>query len=214
MNRIFQWPCADFVTFVRSINDGVLTGSAFQDLCCIVQSPMKLRGCSVSFDGSQPPLSSMKRFSNLRTSSLKVSTSCQQSSGRLSFSRKQFTTLSLALATLPSSSRTCFRSANRRFKVSMSRCTVGVSRSGLLGTLVASRPDSQSPIRLKRGFSMRPAEWASGSAGLEGGVNGSLETASEADISFCEAWAWSLSSSEVTRDWICRSRSLARVESV
>lgn len=70
---------------------------------------------------------STQLFSSLRTSSLNDSTSCQQSSGRRSFSSRHRTTSPRAFSTLSGRGRSCFRLWRRARRASTSADTVRLS---------------------------------------------------------------------------------------
>jgi len=70
---------------------------------------------------------STQLFSSRRTSSLNASTSCQQSSGRRSFSRRQRTTSPRAFSTVSGNGRSCFRLSRRARSASTSADTACLS---------------------------------------------------------------------------------------
>lgn len=143
---------------------------------------------------------STNSLSNRPTSRLNVSTSFQQSSGRRSFVLKQVTTSSFAFSTAGSTCSSFFRASSFFFISTISFDTL-LWLIFCLRCLSASAVDE---VRASPIFST--SEGSSGAAG-------SSERVSETCESFAASWAWSFSSSDLTRAWIWSSRFFDRVES-
>lgn len=130
--------------------------------------------------------------SNFLTSCLNVSTSFQQSSGRLSFFLKHLITSSLALLTDASSfstSTTFFLCSSLAFSAATSFCT-------------ASRPNWRS---------VSPADLSEDESDVGGSSEDSFSVRS---LNTWSSRACNRLSSSATRAWMCNSKVLARVESV
>jgi hypothetical protein len=143
---------------------------------------------------------STNSLSNRPTSRLNISTSFQQSSGRRSFVLKQVTTSSFAFSTAGSTCSSFFRASSFFFISTISFDTL-LWLIFCLRCLSASAVDE---VRASPIFST--SEGSSGAAG-------SSERVSETCESFAASWAWSFSSSDLTRAWIWSSRFFDRVES-
>lgn len=165
----------------------------------------------------QETIFSTQLLSIFATSRLKVSTSCQQSRGRRSFSRRQFTTPSLAFSTEGSRSRIFRRSASFERRASSSSFTLLLSRSRdtvvVASTCVVSAAEP-GPAKGTRGASrditgFRPLV-------LESADPASFASASLFSMScnVCFSRARMRSSSSATRFWMWSSRVCAREESV
>jgi len=135
---------------------------------------------------------STQPISTLRTSLLKVSTSSQQSSGRLSFTLRQLITPSLAFTTpwsISWISVTFFLASSFFRSDDSSFCTL-------------SRPRSRSAS---------PAVLLDLAESLEGSSD---DRDSVTSLKVWSSRAWRRFSSSATRAWMCSSRVLARVESL
>lgn len=180
-----------------------------RDFCALVHTQLATQ-VRLSWWAASPHVSilinhrivlSTNSFSNRPTSLLKVSTSCQQSNGRLSLSLRQVMTSSFALFSAGSTCSNFFLASNFFFSASIFLVTTSRLMS----------------FCLCFSASVAELEVASLSLSTNDGSedsSGSFDTVSYRFVSFSASWVRSFSSSEVRRSWYCSSCCLALAESV